>query len=77
MSLTVKKEGDIITVRAEGDGFLYNMVRILAGTLVYVGNGKLSTDEVGEYLKKKDRRLMGITAPPQGLTLVEVSYGKD
>ena len=76
MSLTVKKEGDIITVRAEGDGFLYNMVRILAGTLVYVGNGKLSIDEVGEYLEKKDRRLMGITAPPQGLTLVEVTYGK-
>ena len=53
------------------------MVRILAGTLVYVGNGKLSTDEVAEYLEKKDRRLMGSTAPPQGLTLVEVTYAED
>ena len=77
MKLTITKEGDILTIRAEGDGFLYNMVRIIAGTLVYVGNGKLTCDNVKEYLLKKDRRLMGITAPPQGLTLVEVTYGKD
>lgn len=76
-SLSVNKEGDIITIRAEGDGFLYNMVRIIAGTLVYVGNGKLTCGDVREYLLKKDRRLMGITAPPQGLTLVEVTYGKN
>ncbi len=75
MELSVNKDGDIITIRAEGDGFLYNMVRILAGTLVYVGNGKLTKENVREYLLKKDRRLMGITAPPQGLTLVEVTYG--
>ena len=53
------------------------MVRIIAGTLVYVGNGKLTKENVKEYLEKKDRRLMGITAPPQGLMLVEVTYGKN
>lgn len=72
--LSLKKEGDLITVRAAADGFLYNMVRIIVGTLVYVGNGKLSEGEIAELIEKKDRRLMGITAPPQGLSLVEVNY---
>ncbi len=74
MHLSVKKDGDVLTVRAEADGFLYNMVRIIVGTLVYVGNGKLKSEEVAELMKKNDRRLMGITAPPQGLALVEVMY---
>lgn len=72
--LTVTKDGDIITVRAAADGFLYNMVRIIVGTLVYVGCGKLSEDDIAELIEKKDRRLSGITAPPQGLALVEVNY---
>ena len=72
--LSVRKDGDIITVRAAADGFLYNMVRIIVGTLVYVGNGKLNEDDIKELIEKKDRRLMGITAPPQGLALVEVNY---
>lgn len=72
--LTVKKEGNLITVRAAADGFLYNMVRIIVGTLVYVGNGKLSEQDIGHLIEKKDRRLLGITAPPQGLALVEVNY---
>lgn len=72
--LTVKQDGDIITIRAAADGFLYNMVRIIVGTLVYVGNGKLSEKDIKELIEKKDRRLMGITAPPQGLSLVEVNY---
>jgi len=50
------------------------MVRIIVGTLVYVGNGKLSVDDISTLLNQKDRRLMGITAPPQGLSLVEVNY---
>ena len=74
MELSVKADGDIITIRAAADGFLYNMVRIIVGTLVYVGNEKLSIDEVKTSIEKKDRRLMGITAPPQGLSLVEVNY---
>lgn len=72
--LTVNADGDIITIRASADGFLYNMVRIIVGTLVYVGNGKISEKEIRELIEKKDRRLMGITAPPQGLSLVEVNY---
>lgn len=72
--LTVREENDIITIRASADGFLYNMVRIIVGTLVYVGNGKLSVSDIMTFLEKKDRRLMGITAPPQGLSLVEVNY---
>ncbi len=72
--LTVTEENDIITIRASADGFLYNMVRIIVGTLVYVGNGKLSVDDISQLLKKRDRRLMGVTAPPQGLSLVEVNY---
>ncbi len=72
--LTVRKDGDIITVRAAADGFLYNMVRIIVGTLVYVGNGKLSENDIKDLIEKKDRREMGITAPPQGLSLVEVNY---
>lgn len=74
MELTVRADGDIITVRAKADGFLYNMVRIIVGTLVYVGNGKLSENDIKSFIEKKDRRLMGITAPPQGLSLVEVNY---
>ncbi len=74
MELTVRTDGDIITVRAKADGFLYNMVRIIVGTLVYVGNGKLSENDIKSLIDKKDRRLMGITAPPQGLSLVEVNY---
>jgi len=74
MELSLKKEGNLITVRAAADGFLYNMVRIITGTLVYVGNGKLSTEDIEMLITGKDRRLMGITAPPQGLALVEVIY---
>ncbi len=72
--LTVNSDGDVITVRAEADGFLYNMVRIITGTLVYVGNGKLQVEDIENLINKKDRRLLGITAPPQGLSLVEVNY---
>lgn len=70
----VSKEGNLITITATADGFLYNMVRIIVGTLVYVGNGKLGADEVDRILKTKDRRLGGVTAPPQGLILEEVVY---
>lgn len=72
--LSVLDDGDMITIRAGADGFLYNMVRIITGTLVYVGNGKLTADEVAALMDKGDRRLAGITAPPQGLALTEVFY---
>lgn len=72
--LTVKKDGDKITVRVTADGFLYNMVRIIVGTLVYCGIGKLTEQDVERLLIEKDRKEAGITAPPQGLFLVSVVY---
>lgn len=70
----VERVGDLITITATANGFLYNMVRIIAGTLVYVGNGKLEAAEVKKIIEEKDRRLGGITAPPEGLRLEEVVY---
>lgn len=59
-----------------GNGFLYNMVRIIAGTLVYAGQGKLNADDVRRVLETGDRTLAGKTLPPEGLTLVSVEYGE-
>jgi len=66
--------GDSIVFEVEGVRFLQNMVRIMVGTLVEVGRGRFSPDEVGEMLSLRDRRRAGPTAPPQGLFLVEVKY---
>ena len=63
----VEKEGDIITIRVTGNGFLYNMVRIIAGTLVQVGGGAIEPEAVKEILAKKDRSAAGPTAPAHGL----------
>jgi len=65
---------DRITIEVSGDGFLYNMVRTIVGTLVDVGMGKHDPSWVAEVLATKDRRRAGQTAPPQGLFLVEVQY---
>ncbi len=72
--LKLERDGKLITVTAAADGFLYNMVRIIVGTLVYIGNGKLKNDELEGLFAAGDRRKMGITAPPQGLSLVKVEY---
>lgn len=61
-------------IEITGDGFLYNMVRIIAGTLCEVGQGKRKPDEITQIIKSKDRRKAGHTAPPQGLYLVEIYY---
>lgn len=58
----------------EGDGFLYNMVRIMAGTLVEIGTGDREPDSVKEIFRTKDREKAGMTLPPQGLFLEEVCY---
>ena len=58
----------------EGNGFLYNMVRIISGTLIDVGIGKIKPEDVKKILEAKDRKLAGRTLPPQGLYLVEVHY---
>ena len=70
----VEKEGDLITLAVCADGFLYNMCRAIAGTLVYASYGKLEPEEIPALLKKGDRRLTGPTMPPQGLYLNRVWY---
>ncbi len=64
----------LITIRVCGSGFLYNMVRIIAGTLISVGIGELTPDEVGEILEVKDRKLAGPTAPACGLTMIGIEF---
>jgi tRNA pseudouridine38-40 synthase len=73
-SLSVERNTNEITIEVAGNGFLYNMVRIIAGTLLYVGNRKIAVQEVPEIIRSGDRRQAGVTAPPQGLYLVEVYY---
>jgi len=65
-----------IDVEVDGDGFLYNMVRIMAGTLLDAGSGKIAPDEVRDIIEAKDRARAGPTAPPGGLYLKEVYYDK-
>ena len=75
--LVERREGertDRIIIEVEADGFLYNMVRNIAGTLMQIGKGKHSPDWPLEILAAKDRRAAGMTAPPQGLYLMWVEY---
>ncbi len=73
-SLDVEKEGDLIKITVTGNGFLYNMVRIIAGTLAFVGCGKIDAEDMEDIIASCDRKRAGITAPPQGLFLTEVFY---
>lgn len=68
------KDGERIIIELTGNGFLYNMVRIISGTLVDVGLGKIDPDTIPEIIEKKDRTKAGKTLPPQGLYLVKVEY---
>lgn len=70
----VKQEGDTITIELTGNGFLYNMVRIISGTLLDVGLGKIAPDEIPNIIDSKDRQRAGKTLPAHGLCLVEVEY---
>lgn len=63
-----------IVIRVSGTGFLYNMVRIIAGTLMEVGRGAMEPETVKDILDARDRRAAGPTAPPQGLTLVQYRF---
>ena len=69
-----EKAGDIITVSVCADGFLYNMVRAIVGTLVYASYGKLEPADIPALLERGDRRLTGPTMPPQGLYMNRVWY---
>jgi tRNA pseudouridine38-40 synthase len=72
--VAVNRVNDLVWVDVEADGFLYNMVRSIAGTLVEVGKGKWPESRVASALAAEDRREAGPTAPPQGLFLVRVRY---
>jgi tRNA pseudouridine38-40 synthase len=76
LDITEKQDekGRLLVIDIRGSGFLYNMVRIIAGTLAEVGAGKIPPDQVKKIIDGKDRTLAGHTAPPQGLYLVQVFY---
>lgn len=73
-SCKVWREGDFVYFKVCGDGFLYNMVRIMVGTLLFVSEGKIKSGELKNIILSKDRKKAGKTAPPQGLYLNNVSY---
>lgn len=71
---SVEREGDVVRFTVSGDGFLYNMVRITVGTLLFINDGKLAEDSIAEIIASKDRTRAGKTVPPQGLYLNKVFY---
>ena len=72
--IRIEKRGNLIYIDLWADGFLYNMVRIIAGTLLEIGRGKMPKESIKEMLLKRDRRLAGPTAPAKGLCLMSVEY---
>lgn len=66
--------GRIITIRVKGNGFLYNMVRIIAGTLLEAGKGRINPEDMEEIIASCDRSRAGATAPARGLKLVQILY---
>ena len=76
-SAEVERYGDIITFRVSADGFLYNMVRIMTGTLLAVAEGKLSPEDIDSVIETRDRSRAGITVSPCGLYLSKVDYKID
>jgi len=71
------KDDSLLTYRITGNGFLYNMVRIIAGTLVWVGKGKIAPEDIPSIIDAKDRTLAGMTAPAHGLTLLQAFYASE
>ncbi len=71
---TVERKDDRVIIELTGNGFLYNMVRIIAGTLIDVGIGKIKPEEVKEIIEKKERKNAGKTLPARGLCLLKVDY---
>lgn len=70
----VTREGELVIFRVRGDGFLYNMVRIMVGTLLDISNGKIEKDSIEKIILSNNRENAGITAKPQGLYLNKVFY---
>jgi tRNA pseudouridine38-40 synthase len=73
-SLRIERRGDFVQVEIAADGFLHHMVRVIVGTLLECGTGRLAPDETGAILRRADRTIAGSTAPPQGLCLAGVRY---
>lgn len=73
-SITVTQQDEDIIIRVCGNGFLYNMVRIIAGTLMEVGNGKIPPESLPHIIEAKNRTIAGPTAPAQGLMLVKYDF---
>lgn len=70
----VQRHGDMVVFNVEADGFLYNMVRIMVGTLLYISEGKIKSDSIPEIIASKDRINAGKTASPEGLYLNKVNF---
>ena len=70
----VTRDGDEVTIRVCADGFLYNMVRAIVGTLLYVSAGKIAPEDIPRLLETRDRRLTGPTVPPEGLYMSRLWY---
>ena len=70
----IKQDGEKIIIELTGNGFLYNMVRIIAGTLLEVGLGKIEPDQISNIIDSRDRAKAGKTLPPYALYLVQVEY---
>ena len=69
-----KQPNDIVVLTITGNAFLYNMVRIIAGTLLYVGMGKIPSGDISAIIASKNRKRAGKTMPPEGLVLLNVAY---
>lgn len=73
--ITVSRDQEeLVRIRVTGSGFLYNMIRIIAGTLILAGTGQIQPEDMERILEARDRRASGPTAPAKGLTLVELKY---
>ncbi len=72
--IKITKEGTLIYIDFYGEGFLHNMIRIMVGTLIEVGTGRIEKEKITEILETLDRKNAGYTSPPNGLTLISVEY---
>lgn len=73
-NISVTKDGDMVFIKVEADGFLYNMVRIMVGTLLFINEGKIKEGELADIINSKNRNSAGKTAQPHGLYLNKVNY---
>ena len=73
-SAQVTQQGDMIVFKVRADGYLYNMVRIMVGTLIWAGEGKIKPEQVADIIDARHRSKAGVTVPPEGLFLTDVMY---